>query len=212
MKTLYSLLALVFIATVSQAQTAVYMRLIDYKNVNIYNQSVKFNTDPNAKPIGGKTSHADEVALTTFSDGEVQTTNIGSQSTGAGAGKVTFSPVVFSKIPDIISPQFFTSLASGTAYKFVEFSFYKVGGSGGNGEDILRYKIRLALVAFTTIQRAAATCNGDCPDLIENFSMEYGGKYITYYPQNPNGTVGNPEGEGWNRIKNLRWNGEDEIK
>ena len=178
------------------------MRLVDYSNVNIYNSTVTFNTDPKAKPSGGIT-HSDEVALATYADGDEQTLNIGSQSTGAGAGKVTFDSLAYSKTPDAQSPKFFQNMASGTAYKFVEFSFYKTLAAG----DVLSYKIRLSLVAFKSIQRASAACSGNCPDVVENFTMQYGAKYITYYPQNPDGSYGTPAGAGWDRVKNVSWDG-----
>lgn len=208
MKTIFILFLTVLASTLGYSQTSVYMRLIDYNGNNIYGTTTSFQTDPKATPGPGKITHADEVALTTYTDGDKQTLNIGSQSTGAGAGKITYDSLTFSKSPDEQSGKFFEMMASGTPFKFVEFSFYKTSGTN----DYLYYKIRLSLVAFKYIQRAAAACSGNCPDLIENFAMEYGAKYIVYYPQKQDGSYGTPVGGGWDRVKNVSWNGVNAIQ
>ncbi|MDQ6812550.1 MAG: type VI secretion system tube protein Hcp [Bacteroidota bacterium] len=209
MKILFTFLLSVFLSALCHAQIAVYMRMLDYSNNNIYNSGVAFPSDPKAYPTNTRNLHADEVAISTYSDGDEQTLNIGSQGTGSGAGKVAFNPLSFSKTPDAQSPKFFEMMASGTPYKFVEFSFYKTAGTGS---EVLTYKIRLGLVAFSAIQRASAACSGNCPDIVENFAMQYGGKYIVYYSQKPDGSPGTPVGYGWDRIHNVSWNGATTIQ
>ncbi|WP_210326193.1 hypothetical protein, partial [Bradyrhizobium guangdongense] len=54
-----------------------------------------------------------------FSFSDDQTLNIGSQSTGAGAGKVTFNPLHLSFSQLGLDPKLFQMLASGTAFKEV---------------------------------------------------------------------------------------------
>ena len=49
----------------------------------------------------------------------LQTLNIGAQSTGAGAGKITFNPLSFTRRPDSLSPQFFAMCCSGTPFRKV---------------------------------------------------------------------------------------------
>src|SRR5271165_1703753 len=54
-----------------------------------------------------------------------QTLNIGSQSTGAGAGKVTFNPFSVTRKTDQSSPTFFQMACSGTAFKMVTLALRK---------------------------------------------------------------------------------------
>src|SRR3954451_9579978 len=62
-----------------------------------------------------------------------QTLNIGSQSTGAGAGKVTFNPFSITRKIDKSSPTFFQMACSGTAFKQVVLGLRKsaVGETSG---------------------------------------------------------------------------------
>src|ERR1700677_3379543 len=63
-----------------------------------------------------------------FSFDVEQTLNIGSQSTGAGAGKITFNPFSITRKIDLQSPTFFNMACSGTAFKFVTLGMRKSGG------------------------------------------------------------------------------------
>src|SRR3978361_420805 len=54
-----------------------------------------------------------------------QTLNIGSQSTGAGAGKVTFNPFSITRKIDCASPTFFEYACSGTAFQMVSLGIRK---------------------------------------------------------------------------------------
>ena len=109
-----------------------------------------------------------------------QTLNIGSQSSGAGAGKVTFNDLHFTKNVDATSPIFFQALCSGTPFQFVDVSFV-VGGA-------TTASFRLKLVAIKSID---GTAGADAP--AEDIALEYGGTVWT---------VGQATG-GWNRVKNV---------
>jgi type VI secretion system Hcp family effector len=58
-----------------------------------------------------------------------QTLNIGSQSSGAGAGKVTFNPFQITRKVDSASPQFFQMAVRGTLFRSVSCSFYGMATS-----------------------------------------------------------------------------------
>ena len=139
-------------------------------------------------------SHTGQILLGSYSDSEEQTLNIGSQSTGAGAGKIIFSPLMFSKPVSINSPQFSSMMASGTAFQKAEFSFYS------NGK--LVFMRTLGLVAFKSIARSVWPCTPACPPLIETISMEYGSAVNTFYPDSKGQPV-KPVSAGWNRVKNV---------
>ena len=66
-------------------------------------------------------------ALKTFSFTDEQTLNIGSSSSGAGAGKVTFDPLQLSFTQLGLDPQLMKMLASGTPFKEVDVLGYDVG-------------------------------------------------------------------------------------
>ena len=63
------------------------------------------------------------VQATTLTWSIEQTLNIGSQSSGAGAGKVAFNDLHFTKNVDSTSPIFFQALCAGTPFQFVDISF-----------------------------------------------------------------------------------------
>lgn len=184
MKKAFFLLLCIAAFTTGRTQLKVYAKFTLYSGTAILDEN----------PSGG--NHKGEIELTTYSANDEQTLSIGSQSTGAGAGKVTFNPTSFSKPAGANSARFFQLMASGTAFKFVEFNFY-------NQSDRLVYKVTLKLVAFKSIETAAATCTGNCPGVIENYSVEYGGKVITSYVLNADGSVGASYTFGWNRVKNI---------
>jgi type VI secretion system secreted protein Hcp len=53
-----------------------------------------------------------------------QTLNIGSQSSGSGAGKVTFNPFTITKKIDSSTPALIRSALAGTAFREIRCSFY----------------------------------------------------------------------------------------
>ena len=112
-----------------------------------------------------------------------QTLNIGSQSGGAGAGKVTFQPFTMTKLPDASSPQLFTWLASSTALQSAKIQLYGKDGSVAETFDCSL----VALSSLTTTNTGAAT-----DSLFEQLSIEAGA--VTE-------SVGSSTG-GWNRVTN----------
>ncbi|MDQ2753602.1 MAG: type VI secretion system tube protein Hcp [Bacteroidota bacterium] len=182
-KILISLLCL-FVFTLCHAQLKVFVKFTLYDNTPLVSENSYDRV------------HKGELLLTTYADNDEQTLNIGSQSTGAGAGKVVFNPTTFSKLAGANSAKFFQMMASGTPFKFAEYNFY-------NSADQLVFRVTLKLVAIKAIQRAAATCSGNCPGVIENYSVEYGGKVITVFVMSPDGTPGTSYTYGWNRVKNI---------
>lgn len=115
-----------------------------------------------------------------------QTLNIGSQSTGAGAGKVTFNPLSITKRVDGFSPEMFQRACSGTPFQEVVLTF-------PDGPDLTA---RFKLVAVKTISLAFADpdkLNRFELNLLEEVTFEYGGLQLE---------VGGTR-KGWNRVKNV---------
>jgi uncharacterized protein YdbL (DUF1318 family) len=118
-----------------------------------------------------------------FSSTFQQTLNIGSQSGGAGAGKVTFQPLTMTKLPDAASPQLFSWLASGTTLQSAKIQLYGKDGSVAETFDCNL----VALSSLTTANTGAAT-----DSLFEQLSIEVGS--VTE-------SVGSSTGS-WNRVTN----------
>jgi type VI protein secretion system component Hcp len=130
-----------------------------------------------------------------------QTLNIGSQSSGAGAGKITFNPFSITRKTDKASPIFFQMACSGTAFEVVSLLLRKSSGAGaGNnntsGITFLRFDFKL--VAVKTISWAH---DDESPK--ETVTFEYGGLQVRYCPQNPDGSLAAAVPGGWNRVRNI---------
>jgi len=131
-----------------------------------------------------------------------QTLNIGSQSSGSGAGKVTFNPFSITRKIDKASPIFFEMSCSGTAFQSVTLALRKSIGasaSGGtvSGQVFLRFDFKL--VAVKTISWAH---DDESPK--ETVTFEYGGFQIRYSPQEASGKLLAAIPGGWNRVKNIQ--------
>jgi type VI secretion system secreted protein Hcp len=126
-----------------------------------------------------------------------QTLNIGSQSTGAGAGKVTFNPFSITRKIDRFSPLLFQQACSGTPFQKVCLGARKSAGGDTSGVVYLAFIFRL--VAVKTI---SWSYDDESPK--ETVTFEYGGLQVHYAPQNPDGSFGNIIPSGWNRVKNIK--------
>jgi type VI secretion system secreted protein Hcp len=125
----------------------------------------------------------------------MQTLNIGSQSTGAGAGKVTFNPFSITRKIDKASPKLFEMCCSGAAFANVALLLRKGSGTAGGALTIARFDFKL--VAVKTIAWKQGT---EVPT--ETVGFEYGGLQVRYVAQNPDGSLTNPIVAGWNRVRN----------
>jgi type VI secretion system secreted protein Hcp len=125
-----------------------------------------------------------------------QTLNIGSQSTGAGAGKVTFNPFSITRKIDKASPLLFMAACSGTPYADVRLGLRKA--AGGNQSGIIYLTFCFKLVAVKTI---SWSYDDEAPK--ETCTFEYGGLQIFYMDQKPDGSLNVEWPGGWNRVKNI---------
>src|SRR3954453_9234144 len=97
-----------------------------------------------------------------------QTLNIGSQSTGAGAGKVTFNPFSITRKIDRCSPIFYENACSGTPFQQVTLGLRKSSGGGTAGQMYLVFNFKL--VAVKTV---SWSYDDESPK--ETVTFEYGG-------------------------------------
>jgi type VI protein secretion system component Hcp len=134
--------------------------------------------------------------LEDFSFDTEQTLNIGSQSTGAGAGKITFNPFSITRKIDRFSPVLFQNSCSGTAFQKVVLGLRKSAGGDTSGAIYLVFIFKL--VAVKTM---AWSYDDESPK--ETVTFEYGGLQIHYRPQAPDGSFQGEIAGGWNKVRNI---------
>jgi type VI secretion system Hcp family effector len=128
-----------------------------------------------------------------------QVLNIGSQSSGAGAGKVSFNPFQITRKTDRASPRLFQMCCGGQHFKQVVLCIRRAGGdTSTSGTTFLRFDF--GLVAVKTISWSGS--DGDeAPK--EEVTFEYGALKVQYLQQAPSGAgMGNAIPGQWNRIWN----------
>jgi type VI secretion system secreted protein Hcp len=125
-----------------------------------------------------------------------QTLNIGSQSTGAGAGKVTFNPFSVTRKIDKVSPTLFKMACAGTPFQSVDLFLRKSAGGTTAGQFYLVFGFNL--VAVKTISWSH---DDETPKEVVTF--EYGALSIAYAAQKSDGTFSPFTATCWDRVKNM---------
>ncbi|MBV9756167.1 MAG: type VI secretion system tube protein Hcp [Alphaproteobacteria bacterium] len=131
-----------------------------------------------------------------------QALNIGSQSSGIGAGRITFNPLSFTRPSDRISPVLFRMCCAGEHFRSVSLFIRRAGGSAGaaagsitSGQTYLRFDF--ALVGVKTINWSVDDDNSK-----EEVTMEYGALMLRYQQQDVTGAGMKLYPASWNRIYN----------
>ena len=130
-------------------------------------------------------------ALDGFSFKSDQTLNIGSQSSGAGAGTVTFDPLHLSLDQPGLNPQLFEMLAAGEPFKEVDVLGYQVGADSSQ----LAIDYSFGLVAAQTLGIDASGTT--------QIDLQYGSEEIQTFTQQPDGSVSPDTSAAWDRVKNV---------
>ena len=124
--------------------------------------------------------------------------NIGTGSSGAGSGKVSFEDFNVTKFVDNGSPQFFMALCAGDHYDTVTIAVRKAqGGAAAATKPFLQYKF--ALVFVTSI---STTVGAEDEAPTETITFAYGATEIQYTPQDQQGNLGTPNPTQWSRVLN----------
>lgn len=126
--------------------------------------------------------------------------NIGSSSSGVGAGKPTFNPFQFSRKIDKSSPDFFRMCCSGKHFKDVVLALRKSTGGSTSGEVFLRFNFKLCGI------KTVAWSGADGDEAVkEEVTFEYGSVQLQYKPQKPDGSLeSSSKDAGWDRIRNVQ--------
>jgi len=179
-----------------------YMCFVDYDDKYLQSESeVDLKQSPLdsaelAKPFVDAIKNNGLFEVEDYSFGIEQTLEIGSQSTGAGAGRATFNPFSITRKIDRSSPSFFQHACSGKPFKNVYLGMRKSTVSAAAGAFFLVFHFKLVTVKTISWAHAAETPK-------ETVTLEYGGLLLQYGQQNPNGQITTVFPGGWNRMKNL---------
>ncbi len=172
----------------------IFVKFIDYQGTSatVYGESV-------VKGMAGS------IEALSFSSEVEQTLNIGSQTSGAGAGKISFGDILFTKNVDSTSSALLAAAAAGRAFKEVDVTFTAPDGSTSA-------LLRLGLVAVKSIGLAMATT---AAPLLESITLNCGSQVWVLPPNptiprgaaNPNLAPQTPPASftntaGWDRVHN----------
>jgi type VI secretion system Hcp family effector len=125
-----------------------------------------------------------------------QVLSIGSQSTGAGAGKVTFDPLSITRKTDRASPVLYQMACTGKPFESVVLVLCR--SAGGAVANMVFEKFTFKFVGIKSIAWAH-----DAESPKEVVTFEYGGLVIEYWMQNADGSLGAKILGGWNAVKNI---------
>jgi type VI secretion system secreted protein Hcp len=149
---------------------------------------------PVCKGASTDVAHPGAIQVASFDFGIENALNIGSASSGAGAGKAKFTSFTFNHTLDIASSCISTYLAQG---KPLTASLYlrKAAGSG-TAPDFL-------VVQFKTVVFASQhlTSSTDAP--AEAVTFQFGSESFKYYAQTPSGQLGAPNTFTWDVVRNI---------
>jgi type VI secretion system secreted protein Hcp len=159
------------------------------------------------KKIDGETND-DEMSkegafeLRSFDFGASNVINIGSDTSGAGAGKATFNEFKIKKRTDTASCSIFHNLCTGAHFDEGIMELRRSGGSNSkSGKTFIKFHFKLILVQEMTWSGA----DGD-DVLEEDITLQYGAIKIEYFKQSPKGDMTKAQGDKgeakWSRVLN----------
>lgn len=136
--------------------------------------------------------HRGEIEIESFSWGATQS---GTEATGGGggAGKVSFQDLHFTMKTSKASPKLMLACATGEHIKQVVLTGEV---SGKKGQKFL--EIRMEDVLVSSFQQGGSADNYPT----ESVSMNFSKMVFTYYPVNPDGSLGAPVSGGWDIKEN----------
>lgn len=141
--------------------------------------------------------HIKWIEIESFSWGVSNPTTIGSATSGAGAGKAVPGDFVVVMPFSAASPQIFKKCVTGVHYQTADLSMRKAGGSQRAGLEFLKY--HFDTVFTTKVEWGGSSDEG--PE--ESVTFVYGTLQVQYYPQKPDGTLGDLVASGWDFIRNI---------
>lgn len=138
-------------------------------------------------------AHKGEIEITSYSWGIQQTLSIGSQSTGAGAGKAHVLGLDLQAVVSSASPSLLLACARGEVFN----ATLTIRKAGGKQEEYIKLIMTTAAIAN---YRQSGGGAGELPR--DEISLQYGTIQFEYKPQGKEGSVSSPIKKGWDFIKN----------
>ena len=132
--------------------------------------------------------------LSSFSLGATNSQSIGSATTGAGAGKVSFEKFQFVTPLDKYSAELFQDLASGSHLTSVEIVIRKPGPTGMEA-PVVQYVLKTVFITDFHV-------SGDASRATETIQGEFGAIQFVLYQQSNNGTTSVSSTGGWSQVTN----------
>jgi type VI secretion system Hcp family effector len=162
---------------------------------------LKIPTIPGEATTKGFDSPA-QIAVEAYNLEIAQTLNIGSQSAGAGAGKVTFHPFQIKKHYDTASPKLFQAACTAANLGPVTFSIVKTGSGSTDGKTAPKPYL---VITFNLIYVKTIIVETLGAYTMEVVSFEYGAIAFAYSTMSPSGALTAATQFGWDRTKNINW-------
>lgn len=136
--------------------------------------------------------------LLSFTIGAENNINIGSATSGGGAGKATFKEFSFTKKTDLGSPGLFQQLVTGRHFDEAVVELRRSGGSEtASGTTFMKFKFKLVMVQ--DIEWSGSDGDDVCE---ESITMQYGAMKVDYTAQLSSGKKGDKKSAEWSRVKN----------
>jgi type VI secretion system secreted protein Hcp len=131
-----------------------------------------------------------QIELNSFSFGATNVVNIGS---GSGSGKVTFTPITVTKLPDTTSPVLFLAVCQGTKAATATVSFVQPGASA-------------AYITFDlgTVIASGLTTSVTNGVTLETITLVCGSLKYTVVTYNAAGAATGTVTDGWDITKNVK--------
>jgi type VI secretion system secreted protein Hcp len=138
---------------------------------------------------------------------ELESFTVGASTTvvsgGAGAGKVSFTDIAFTKPIDKTSPLLYLNCANGKVIKKATLFVRKLGSTTAGSAPVPTdyYTITLSDVLVTSIQTSGRGRDVSVPN--ESFSLNFGKIEFNYLPQKADGTFEAAVKSGWDTVRNV---------
>lgn len=187
--------------------------------IRTFMSPILFNS-PNDTPLGGdaqvlvadpytRKNVTNPIELQDWGVSSDQVLNIGSQSSGVGAGKVVFNEFTTSRPADRLTQQLFTNEAAGVPFKWLDILIVNdqaqpSGAAGASLKPYLAY--RFLLVGISHIASAPSDTY-----VREDVSFQFGGWLNGYQPLRADGSLGAFAPTGWDRVHNVAISGSSTV-
>ncbi|WP_435140687.1 Hcp family type VI secretion system effector [Pseudopelagicola sp. nBUS_19] len=136
--------------------------------------------------------------ILSFEIGAENNINIGSISSGGGAGKATFKELTITKKTDSASCAMFSKLCEGNHFDEMVIELRRAGGSAGvSGQTFLKWQF--ALVMIQDISWSGSDGDDICEETVV---IQYGAMKVAYTQQNEQGKKGSEYSGEWSRVLN----------